>query len=83
MLLQGTEVEDGGKASKEDIETASKQTGGEIYIGFDKSDMSPRKGRKGRMVSDDPSRYPEKTELTGGWAGGEIGLQQFLKVMCL
>lgn len=32
---------------------------------------------KGRTVVDDPSRYPDRTELTGGWAGGEVGLKRF------
>lgn len=32
---------------------------------------------KGRTVVDDPSLYPDRTELTGGWAGGEVGLKQF------
>jgi len=27
---------------------------------------------KGRFVEDDPSKYPEKTPLTGGFAGGEV-----------
>lgn len=27
---------------------------------------------KGRFVEDDPSKYPEKTSLTGGFAGGEV-----------
>lgn len=27
---------------------------------------------KGRFVEDDPSKYPEKTALTGGFAGGEV-----------
>lgn len=32
---------------------------------------------KGRVVNDDPKRYPERTVLTGGWAGGEKGLWEF------
>ena len=38
----------------------------EVYIG------------KGKYVKDDPTKYPSRTELTGGWAGGEQGLKQFL-----
>lgn len=75
------DVEDQGKASEEDRETA-KKSGNEIYIGFDKSDSTPRKGRKGRVVTDDPSRYPDRDPFSGGWAGGELGLQQFVQV-CL
>ena len=62
---------------------AAKQQGGgaeEIYIGFAKGDTAPRAGRKGRVVRDDPRKYPAKEDLgvfagaTGGWAGGEAGL---------
>lgn len=28
---------------------------------------------KGRYVEDDPEKYPDKTTLAGGWAGGEKG----------
>ena len=35
----------------------------ELYVG------------KGRTVIDDPALYPDRTELTGGWAGGEVGLK--------
>ncbi len=52
---QGTEVEDRGEASKEDKAAAAK-SGEEIYIGFEKGDYGPRKGRKGRVLKDDPSR---------------------------
>jgi hypothetical protein len=30
---------------------------------------------KGRTVVDDPALYPDRTTLTGGWAGGEVGLK--------
>ncbi len=49
----------------------------EIYIGFPKNDYEPREGRKGRVVKDDPRRYPDRDALTGGWAGGEAGLWKF------
>ncbi|KAG1665794.1 hypothetical protein FOA52_002890 [Chlamydomonas sp. UWO 241] len=45
-----------------------------IYIGFPKGDYAPRTGRVGRVVVDDPRKYPTKDEWTGGWAGGEAGL---------
>ena len=77
--MQGLEVEDRGRASEDDKEIA-KQSGNEIYIGFDKADSTPRKGRKGRLVTDDPKRYPDRDALSGGWAGGEVGLQEFVKV---
>lgn len=75
---EDTEVEDRGEASEEDKAAAAK-SGEEIYIGFDKSDGAPRKGRKGRVLNDDPSRYPARDELSGGWAGGEIGLRKFVE----
>jgi len=54
---EDAEVEDRGEASEEDKAAAAK-SGEEIYIGFDKSDYAPRKGRKGRVLTDDSSRYP-------------------------
>ncbi|KAF8067268.1 hypothetical protein HT031_002315 [Scenedesmus sp. PABB004] len=56
--------------------------GSEIYIGFEKGDFAPRAGRKGRVIVDDPTKYPGKEDVgflpgaTGGWAGGEAGLWQ-------
>lgn len=50
-----------------------------IYIGFEKGDYAPRDGRQGRFVTDDPNKYPEKNEYVGGWAGGEVGLKQFVQ----
>lgn len=38
-----------------------------IYIGFGKEDTQPRSGRQGRFVTDDPRKYPQRTELVGGW----------------
>lgn len=52
----------------------------DIYIGFPKGDYAPRQGRQGRVVKDDPKKYPNKEDLgpftgvVGGWAGGEAGL---------
>jgi hypothetical protein len=42
--------------------------------------LPKRAGRKGRVIKDDPKKYPGKEDLgvfsgaTGGWAGGEAGL---------
>ncbi len=51
----------------------------EIYLGFAKDDYKPKAGRKGRVVEDDPTKYPDKDEFSGGWAGGEVGLQSFVQ----
>lgn len=51
----------------------------EIYLGFAKGDYAPREGRTGRTIIDDGTKYPEKNEYTGGWAGGEAGLKQFIE----
>lgn len=51
-----------------------------LYIGFEKNDTKPREGRQGRFVTDDPSKYPQRNEYVGGWAGGEVGLKQFVEV---
>jgi hypothetical protein len=42
-----------------DVQAKAKE---DIYLG------------KGRFIKDDPKKYPSKTELTGGWAGGEAAL---------
>lgn len=34
---------------------------------------------KGSYVRDDSTKYPSKTELTGGFAGGERGVKQYLE----
>lgn len=33
---------------------------------------------KGRYIVDDPSKYPGRNSLTGGFAGGEVGLKNFV-----
>ena len=53
---------------------------GKIYIGFD-NDPTPRAGRQGRMIDDDEERYPSRSEMAGGWAGGEKGLRAFIEVI--
>ncbi|PSC72158.1 hypothetical protein C2E20_4510 isoform A [Micractinium conductrix] len=51
----------------------------EIYIGHAKDEVEEKKlGKKGRFVVDDPSKYPQRSEYTGGWAGGEKGLKEFV-----
>lgn len=65
-----------------EAQTSSSEKGEEIYIGFAKGDYAPRAGRKGRVIKDDPRKYPGKEDVgifsgaTGGWAGGEVGLWQ-------
>jgi len=50
----------------------------EIYIGFEKGDFAPREGRVGRVLVDDPDKYPRRdNDFVGGWAGGEVGLKAF------
>ncbi len=72
-----TEAEE---APAESGEVVVNEQGEEIYLGFDKGDTTPRTGRKGRTIVDDAERYPSRSELVGGWAGGEVGLQQFVEV---
>ena len=66
--------------AQEGGETVVNEQGETIYLGFDKSDTTPRTGRKGRTIVDDAERYPSRSELVGGRAGGEVGLQQFVEV---
>jgi hypothetical protein len=56
-------------------EISSESDKAEIYIGYEKG--SERSG-KGRTVVDDPKKYPERNEVVGGWAGGEVGLKRFV-----
>ena len=76
--IQGAKVEDMGKASEEDIKKAE-EDGEDVYIGFEKGDYDRAKGRKGRVVKGKKEDYPDRNDFTGGWAGGEKGLQEFLK----
>jgi hypothetical protein len=54
----------------------------EQYIGFEKGDYARPEGRKGRVIKDNPDKYPDKDNLgfflgaTGGWAGGEMAVQK-------
>lgn len=57
-----------------------------IYIGHEKEDYEGRRtGKPGRFIEDDPTLYPGKEDVgflagaTGGWAGGEAGLKQFIE----
>lgn len=57
-----------------------------IYIGFSKDELPARKsGARGRFIEDDPAKYPAKDDIgllrgaTGGFAGGEKGLQTFVE----
>jgi hypothetical protein len=43
----------------------------DIYIGFAKDDTAPREGRKGRVIQDDPSKYPRKEDV--GFLPGATG----------
>lgn len=59
---------------------ATKGEAQDIYIGFEKGDYARPAGRKGRMIKDDPTKYPDKEDIgifsgvVGGWAGGEAAL---------
>jgi len=48
-----------------------------IYIGDVPGKGYSVKGYKGRIIQDDPAKYPSKDELglVGGWALGEVGLK--------
>lgn len=68
-----------------DPSSASKSKGEDtIYVGFQKGDYDRSKGRKGRFIKDDPSKYPDKQSygpfmgVTGGWAGGEVALKSMV-----
>ena len=86
---KATKVKEDAEAQGEDAEVEKqgneikviKEGGEQIYIGFDKGAKS--KDGKGRIIEDDPSRYPDRTQTTGGWAGGEQGLAAFIEVCML
>jgi hypothetical protein len=46
----------------------------DVYIGFPKGDFAPREGRKGRVIKDDPSKYPAKEDL--GFFAGATGASE-------
>ena len=81
-----TDIKDNAEAAGEDVEIekqgseikVTKQSGEQIYIGFDKGDKD--RSKPGRVISDDPSRYPDRSQTTGGWSGGEKGLAAFIEV---
>ena len=81
-----TDIKDKAEAAGESVDIekqgsevrVTKQSGEQIYIGFDKGDKD--RSKPGRVISDDPSRYPDRTQTTGGWSGGEKGLAAFIEV---
>ena len=86
---QATKAKEEAEAQGQDVEVEKqgneikviKEGGEQIYIGFDKG--AKTKDGKGRIIEDDPSRYPDRTQTTGGWAGGEQGLAAFIEVPLL
>ena len=54
----------------------------EIYIGDTPGKGYSAEGYKGRVIRDNPRKYPSKVDfgflkgLAGGWAGGEVGLKE-------
>ena len=70
---EGAEVEKQGNELR-----VTKEGGEQIYIGFEKGNKD--RSKAGRMIEDDPSRYPDRTQTTGGWSGGEKGLAAFIEV---
>jgi hypothetical protein len=39
-----------------------------------------RRGDKGQFIKDDARKYPDRDAITGGFAGGELGLKAFVEV---
>jgi hypothetical protein len=68
------------QASSSSTNQAAESGESEIYLGFEKTDTAPRAGRVGRVVKDDPRKYPGREDVgwflgaVGGWAGGEAAL---------
>ena len=83
---KATEVKDEAEAGGEGAEVekqgnevrVTKEGGEQIYIGFEKGNKD--RSKAGRIIEDDPSRYPDRTQTTGGWSGGEKGLAAFIEV---
>jgi len=57
-----------------------------VYVGYGKDELEVRKaGAPGRFILDDPAKYPAKDDIgffagaTGGFAGGEAGLKQYVE----
>ena len=59
-------------------QTAESETDS-LEISKDGSGASNAEEAEAPAASDD-GRYPERSSVTGGWYGGEVGLQQFIQV---
>jgi hypothetical protein len=76
------EVETTTEAAASSTTTPADGSKAQIYLGFPKGDYAPRAGRQGRVIVDDPKKYPGKEDVgaflgaVGGWAGGEAALWQ-------
>jgi hypothetical protein len=49
-------------------------------IDANEADVQPAAEGQAQAGADADGRYPERSPITGGWYGGEIGLQQFIEV---
>ena len=62
--------------------TAAPEAAGEALSKEDVPEAeSQAEAQPGDKAAD--GRYPERSPITGGWYGGEIGLQQFIEVPAL
>jgi hypothetical protein len=75
--LQAVQTVEAPTSSGSSAEPAAQQ-GEDIYIGFAKGDYAPRAGRTGRVIKDDPRKYPAKDDLgfflgaTGGCSNRQL-----------
>lgn len=64
--------------------TITPQKQEKVSLGSDERDAEPKNGSEAPAVDDDDlDKYPSRSEMAGGWAGGEVGLQQFIQVELL
>eukprot|EP01025_Chloroclados_australasicus_P031739 TRINITY_DN3210_c0_g1_i1.p1 TRINITY_DN3210_c0_g1~~TRINITY_DN3210_c0_g1_i1.p1 ORF type:complete len:341 (-),score=46.84 TRINITY_DN3210_c0_g1_i1:402-1424(-) len=82
MKLKRIKVK-GGKVVSAKVVGAGRDA---IYVGFDKDDMDKKaRGEMGSYILDDNKKYPDKENVgvllgaTGGFQGGEVGLNEFVK----
>lgn len=71
QMIFSTRVVD--QAKSDSAQASSESSGAPLPPGSEKIYVG-----KGQYIVDDPSKYPGRNALTGGFAGGEVGLKNFV-----
>lgn len=81
MHQQETKTAELEKSTEESTEVEEVEATGSTNA-TDQKDEAPS-AKVDEEPNVDEQQYPSRTPLAGGWAGGEVGLKQFVQVLRL